>query len=185
MKQIHELRAHYMSHFERVLAESRPQFSHVAAEVMLEVPLQGESELLYRVYRADIMAKTAKGPTILEANVEPMVPQTTNLDGFGIPVVLLPAVWNGIEFVVDGPLPSEAKLLPWIAKWIDIDDQRYVEGQAFQSVIHNCLRPTVRGSRYRTSVDFGSAPVEAVLELIEILKPGARSIEIGSGLDAL
>jgi hypothetical protein len=179
----HELRAYYMSRFERALAEPRPEFGHVAAEVMLEVPVRGESELLYRVYRPDIMGKTGKGPTIIEVNVEPLVPQTTNLDGFGIPIVLLPAVWNGIEFVVDGPLPFEAKLLPWIAKWIDIDDQRYVEGQAFQSVIHNCLRPAVRGSRYRTSVDFGSAPVEAVFELIEILKPGARSIEIGSGLE--
>lgn len=177
-----DLRAHYMSGFEQSLAEARPEFAKVAAEVMLDVPLPGEPELLYRIMRMDIMGQDANGPRAIEVNVNELMPAGNRLDGFRIPITLHAAVWNGLEFVIDGPPPDEARLLPWIAKWVDIDDRRYVEGADFQSVIHNCMRPAMTASGCWISVDFGSAPEESVFELIGILLPGANSMQIGSGL---
>jgi hypothetical protein len=180
----HELRAHYMSRFEKALAESRREFTQAAAEVMLDVPRPEEPELLYRIWRMDIMGQTPDGPKAIEVNVENLIPAASSLDGFGMPITLCPAAWNGLEFVVDGEPPVQAAMLTWIAKWVDIDDERYVAGANFQWVIHNCLRPTVTAAGYWTSVDFGSAPVEAVHEFISILAPGARSIRMGSGFQS-
>jgi hypothetical protein len=181
MKAFEVLREGYMARFAQGLAEARAEFTQLAAEVMLELPRPEEPELVYRIYRMDIIGQTTGGPKLIEINVDRVSPVVTSLEGFGIPIGLQPATWNGLEFVVDGGLPAESGLLPWIAKWLDVDDERYQEHADFQYVIHSCLRPTVTASGYWTSVDFGSAPVEAVGEFIQILARNARSIQIGSG----
>lgn len=177
-----DLRAHYMSRFERAVEEVRATTSTVAAEVMLEVPSENEPELLYRIMRADILGTTPDGPQITEVNVDVIEPPSADLVGFGIPIALRPAVWNGLEFVVAGEPPADDLLLGWIAEWVDVDDKRYVASETFQGVIHSVLRPSRIASGYWTSVDFGSAPTEAVTQLIEIMRPTARAIEIGCEL---
>jgi hypothetical protein len=177
-----ELRAHYMPRFERALSDHRQELTRVVAEVMLELPRPSEPELLHRIYRVDILGQAPDGSKAIEVNVDQLSPRRASLEGFGIPVSLHPAVWNGLEFEVDGDPPPEAGLLAWIAKWIDIDDERYDEGADFQGVIHNCFRPSRSEAGYRISVDFGSAPIEAVHELIDLLAPTARAMRIGSGL---
>ena len=177
-----DLRAHYMLRFERAVEEVRATMSTVTAEIMLELPRENEPELLYRIMRADIIGTTPDGPQITEVNVDVIEPPSAGLEGFGIPIALRPAVWNGLEFVVDGEPPADDVLLRWIAEWVDVDDQRYVASETFQGVIHNVLRPRTIASGYWTSVDFGSAPTEAVMQLIDIMRPTARAIEIGSEL---
>jgi hypothetical protein len=177
-----ELRAHYMARYERAVAEVRATMSTVAAEIMLEVPNETEPQLLYRIMRADIIGTTTEGPQITEVNVDVLDPPKGDLAGFGIPITLRPAVWNGLELVVDGEPPADDVLLRWIAEWVDVDDQRYVASETFQGVVHSVLRPRQIASGYWTSIDFGSAPTEAVVRLIELLRPTARAIEIGSEL---
>jgi hypothetical protein len=151
---------------------------------MLEMPRPDEPEILYRIWRMDIMGQTADGPKAIEVNVDQLRPASGLLNGFGVPIGFHPAVWNGLEFLVEGELPLGHTVLTWIAKWLDINDERYVEDADFQGVIHNCLRPAVTPTGYTTAVDFGSAPVEALREFIAILAPGARSIQMGSGFRA-
>lgn len=176
-----DLRTYYMSRYERALKEAREEFSQVASELMLDIPSRGEPELLYRIYRMDIMGQSTDGPKAIEVNVDPME-LAVSLEGFGVPTGIGPLVWNGIELRVEGIPPAEVDLHAWIAKWVDVDDQRCVEGADFQSVIHNCLRPVLVGSSYLMSVDFGSAPTIAVFELLDLLAPSASAIQIGTDL---
>jgi len=171
-----------MACFEEALKETRPQFESVSAEVMLEIPRATEPELVYRIYRMDIMAKTPEGPKAIEVNVDPIEPRVKALTGFGVPISLSPVVWNGIEFAVTGRPPLERDLLLWASGWLDIEDKRQKPNEDFQSVIHNVLRPECERQKYFLSVDFGSASPEAVHELIALLSPTAQAIQIGSGL---
>src|SRR5262245_19506701 len=105
---------------------------------MLELPRPTEPEVLYKTMRVDLYGQTPEGPKLVEVNVDPIGPPASTLEGFGVHIALHPTVWNGVEFVVEGEPPADARLLPWLAEWIDIDDRRYVEGADFQGVIH-CL----------------------------------------------
>ena len=64
----------------------------------------------------------------------------------------------------------------WFRRWFDPDDERQVEGAELSNVIHSLVvRRGVLGT------DLGTAPPEALLEMLEILEgAGATIIRIGS-----
>ncbi|MGE3808441.1 MAG: hypothetical protein AB7K24_27575 [Gemmataceae bacterium] len=174
------LRDYYLECFAESIENARNRFDQFATELLLELPSLKHPEYCYRLYRADIMGKRAGDPGVLEVNVtakevtrwREALPQHVS--------IVAPVVWNGIEFRVTDANPSEAELVAWTTRWLDLSDSKYVEGQQFQQVAHSVTPPRSAKGGYEFSVDFGSAPTTAFDELLSIISGGSAKVSVGS-----
>ena len=88
-------------------------------------------------------------------------------------VQVCPFLWDNCRFTLEKV--SENLLIPWIEKWIDVQDSRYSE---FSNSIHNCSIIKNADGLFELIVDFGTAPIEAITELIDLLTYDNSSIKI-------
>lgn len=82
--------------------------------------------------------------------------------------------WNDVLIAHDLPAPPQSALESWFQRWFDPDDTRHDPNAAVGNVIHSLLiEPGV------VSVDFGTAPVEAFWELLDLLEEaGAKKLRV-------
>lgn len=82
--------------------------------------------------------------------------------------------WDNIVLEIDIDLRGSDKFEKWFDHWYDAQEQRHAAWQRYHSVIHSAIV-----AENRVSVDFGTAPGHALLELIELVKnAGGRSVHI-------
>jgi len=165
-----------------ILADQRKIDPRAASEVLIELNSDKFSGV-YRLMRPDILYKSVSGqPQVIEVNKQTYLsfdPFVMTVDD--IPVRISPFHWNGVEFHVAGRVKSWAAFEDWADYWIDSKDARYEEGKDWLNVIHSVTPPECENERWNFSVDFGSAEVSCINELLEILiQIGAREIEVGS-----
>ncbi|MCW0481792.1 hypothetical protein [Gaoshiqia sediminis] len=84
-----------------------------------------------------------------------------------------PFCWDNCKIITDKI--DINKLIPWIEKWIDIEESRQTE---YSNSIHNCSMIQKSDGIEEITVDFGTAPIDAFLELIEFLTDNNEKIEI-------
>jgi hypothetical protein len=90
-----------------------------------------------------------------------------------------PFVWNGCELILDQK--PDVTFDNWARKWIDIDDKKTVGEDSLQHVIHSVTFPEEVNDGWTTSIDFGSAPIEAFKELLEVLSlQGIKKVQVHS-----
>ncbi len=87
----------------------------------------------------------------------------------GLILEIAPLVWHEIEFRCANFEPEEKELLIWFDKWMDPEDKRYREDVTLGSFIHSVYFEIKKDTAI-VSVDFGSAPPEALFEFIDVLK---------------
>ena len=86
-----------------------------------------------------------------------------------------------MEFKVYGPLPDHEPVFAWLAKWYDPRDTRVADEDGLHNVVHNITAPEQSAEGWNVSIDFGSGPLDAFTEFIELVKSsGASRLEIGS-----
>lgn len=91
-----------------------------------------------------------------------------------------PFFWDSCSLRLEGPAPAWTPLTDWFARWFDEDDQRAPAYEGFYGVVHFLADPAPSGPAFESSVDFGSAPVEAFEQLLDAAGAlGARRIRIG------
>lgn len=82
--------------------------------------------------------------------------------------------WNSCEMTIDKL--DKKQLEEWIRKWIEADEE--INGQ-ISEVIHSCTLPELIDNKHKFTIDLGTAPYIALLELIDSLtKTGTREINI-------
>lgn len=137
-------------------------------EAMIERPGASAIEV-FRIMRIDLMAAPDR---IREVNVSrhsDFPPFEIRTSG-GLRVVVEPFVWNGVEVSVGGIRADDAAIAEWALDWIDLDEVSVAKPDGFLGVIHSMLEPRSVGGRVEIAVDFGSAPIEAVLHLFTVLR---------------
>jgi len=91
-----------------------------------------------------------------------------------------PFFWDSCPLRLEGPRPAWTPLTDWFARWFDEADRRAPAYDGFYGVIHFLSDPAPSGAAFETSVDFGSAPVEAFEQLLDAAQAlGARRLRIG------
>ena len=173
------VRDHYLDCFRESIADARSRFTEFTTELLLELPTLKYPEYCYRLYRVDIIGKRVEESGVVEVNVTErevqwrgLFPSTVTVD--------TPLVWNGVEFrVANSKLPVN-ELAEWTTNWLDVSDDRYSKTAEFQHVIHSNTPPKPIDSGYHISVDFGSAPVVAFDELLQIIVRNATHVSVGS-----
>jgi hypothetical protein len=76
--------------------------------------------------------------------------------------------WNGCIVQVVREPPVAPLLGAWFARWMDPKDQKPQAGM-WSEVVHSVTEPKQEDDVWSFSVDLGTAPPRAVLELLEAL----------------
>lgn len=108
-----------------------------------------------------------------------MIPPT-QLEAHGVVVSLQSFGWDDCPVSFSHADFPWGDLQEWIALHIDRHGQFPADASGLHGVIHSVSPPETRGARHYLYVDFGSAPVDAVTDLIELLTTrGATRVTIG------
>ncbi len=171
-------RSEYLTHYRSAIARQRALHDKFAPEVLFE--LSDRVHLHRRLYRVDIVATDDGKHSVIEANLD----RATSLEVSvllprGSQVTIRPFVWNGAVFRARGAGPVEVD--SWFMRWADIEDKNGGDGDGLGGVIHS-LHVTEQGDdRVDYSVDFGSAPIQAFDDFVELLvSAGVTQIEVSS-----
>ena len=175
-----EVRDRYIHALLASLAEFKRLHTPSAPEVMFE--LQRDEALPYRLYRAD-MATNAGG----EAKMQDVNPSThLSFEPFGVELAedvtasVRPFVWNDIGVHANTTLPPEP-VEAWALRWLDIDDKLTQDENGLQGVIHSITREDYADGSTLLTVDFGSAPVEALREILDLAyAAGSTHVSVSS-----
>lgn len=162
-----EVRQRYLQVYRARLSKFLEEHHPAAGELLIE--LQRDAALPYRLYRADMV--TSEGGQVA---VHELVTDTfLQFTPFGVEMAdhvtaaVHPFLWSEVE------LHANTVLLPepvesWALRWLDLDDAHPQDEDGLQGVIHSVLRDDGADGSTLITVDFGSAPVDALKELIEL-----------------
>lgn len=181
MQMLDAERESYLVLYLRAIAEARRDHDVTVPEVKVETT-QEKLRKPYRYYTLDIFCRRGDKSGPIEVNVAAAsaFPQVRE-NWQGLDVTLHPFVWNGLEFRLDGDLADDAALVAWMDRWMDIGDKKPKDANGLSEIVHNVTQPERTQGGWSFSVDFGSAPLDAFVELIEVVRAsGTKKLELGS-----
>ena len=174
-------RKEYLKALALSVDEQKKAHKNVASEVLIEMNTRDVS-LPYRMMRPDILLTEESGKTrLIEVNKDAYVsfdPYLMTLQN-GLSVVFHPFHWNGIEFRTRSTQIDWGRLEEWTKFWVDVTDSRYQPTREWLDVVHNVTCPALENGVWSFSVDFGTAPTDALNQLFEIFSADDK-IEVGS-----
>lgn len=146
----------------------------------LEVPLP------YRFIRPDILYKNGDEIKICRVVKDECIsfdPVDLQLAS-GAPLKLNPFQWDRLELKLVGEVTDWLPFEPWVDLWLDVEDSRSSPDMDFAGVIHQASQPVLLDGYWCLLVDMGSADLDALNELFEVLGTlGVQRIELLSSLD--
>ena len=174
------VRERYLEALLASLADFADLHQPSAAEVMFE--LQRDEPLPFRLYRADTAAGVDGTTQVQEVN-----PSThLGFEPFGIEFVegvtaaVSPFVWNDVAVLANITLPAEP-VEAWALHWLDLDEQFTEDEHGLKGVVHSIVREDAADGSTLLCIDFGSAPVAALQELVTLaFSAGASHLSIHS-----
>ncbi len=174
------IRDYYLECYRLSIIKAQRELERVVPELLLEPNGSTETEQLFKLIRVDIIGMRGDRHVIKEVVLGPSeLPD--GLLGYSCPIALSPSAWHGIELYVAAPRVPEPQLIAWAETWLDPEDLRTPDDTGLQGVIHNIRRPEAVEGGYRLSIDFGSSPLTALHELLELVcAGGATRIDLGS-----
>ena len=176
-------RTRYVDHLVRAHAHAAAQSAACVAELLLSI----NSEAIpypYRYLRVDQMQAGADGkPQPCEVRVGLAPAFEPRQFKFGDLVLEVhPFTWNSVRILFDQPIRDSAGLDTWITTRLDIDGRNPDAQSGLSRAIHSFTQVARVGTWWQLTGDFGTAPIEALVEFIELLAgQGSRRILITGG----
>lgn len=169
---ISRARDHYVEQFRAFADEQRRNCSQGASELKLQ--LSETSKLFQRLFCADFITNDGEYKLIelQPASILTFDPISASLGVAALSIEHLR--WDDMMIHHDlAVLPSD-DVTAWFRRWFDPDDERQLQDAELSNVIHSLV---VQDGLL--SIDFGTAPPEAFLEMLELLEnAGATTIRI-------
>ena len=163
-------RDRYVAYFDASLAEARSQNPESASELLIAINNEA-MPYPYRYLRVDLIGKLPDGSDrVYELWLDP----APDAEGRGfdlgpVKIEMYPFTWCSVQLAFDRPLPDMAKLEALLTQLLDIDDSRSNSGTALANAIHSVSQIETNGELWYLTIDFGTAPVDALLDLIDFL----------------
>jgi hypothetical protein len=181
MQMLDAERENYRSVYLRAICEAQGRHDVAVPEVKVETTKE-KLRKPYRYYALDIFCRRGDQSGPIEVNLtaaSAFAPVSENWQG--LDVTLHPFVWNGLELRLDGDLADDARLVAWMDRWMDLGDKKPKDENRLSQIVHNVTQPERKQVGWWFSVDFGSAPLDAFVELIDVVRAsGAKKLELGS-----
>ncbi len=178
MNSLEKVRSEYLQHYRAAISRHRDGHEKFAPELLFE--LSDRVGLHRKLYRVDMIISDDGKNSVIEANLDQptQIFETTEERGHSS-ITVRPFVWNGAVFVTrDGVL---ADVDSWFLRWADVEDDNKSDADGLGGVIHSLYVTEGKSGLNEYSVDFGSAPIQAFDDFVDLLvAAGARRIEVSS-----
>jgi hypothetical protein len=171
-------RAHYLDHFVQSLVKAHDGASEILLEMDNYVP-----DPIYRLYRPDYVRNVKGQLQLMGFNLSaPMDHAVFKEQRGALTVEVRPFVWHECIVQVYCERYDRKALEGWITHWLDVEDTKERDEDGLKQVIHYITPPTYPMGKLAFLVDFGTAPVQAVLELVRVLggEQGTTQIVLGA-----
>jgi hypothetical protein len=178
MNSLEKVRSEYLQHYRAAISRHRDGHEKFTPELLFE--LSDRVGLHRKLYRVDMIISDDGKNYVIEANLDqPTQIFETTEERERSSITVRPFVWNGAVFVThDGGL---ADVDSWFLRWADIDDDNKGDDHGLGGVIHSLYVTEGASGLNEYSVDFGSAPIQAFDDFVDLLvAAGARRIEVSS-----
>jgi hypothetical protein len=170
-------RGAYLERFLKRVGRTRAVADAPMVEALIEVPDEAEPDQLFRLMRADLLVIGAEEATV-DSIEGPYAIEDLLFDFDGVPVQIHDLAWENVLLAVRGGTPNIDYIRAWGALWMDVQDERAIDATGLRHVLHRFSRPHITGEGWSISVDFGSADVDAFIELLEIASSNASAIDV-------
>jgi hypothetical protein len=174
------VRERYLEALLESLATFMDENDPAMPEAMFE--LQRDDALPFRLYRADMATVLDGTPKALDTTPATQIrfdPFGIDLGG-GVTVAVSPFLWSELAVQTNVVLPAEP-VEQWALRWLDLEGAFSEDEHGLKGVIHAVTRDDGTDGGTLLTVDFGSAPVDALAELMEIaLASGASHVSVRS-----
>lgn len=184
---IESAQARYTDYFFDAVARAKSDNPDVVSEFL--IPLSDDSiPYPYRHFRADLMGEDEEDNTrAVELWQDPPTEDhdpESRAYAFDLGIVKIeihPFTWCSVQIGFDHALSDEAVLGDFLDQWFDPEDRAYHRGEPLSGAIHSATRVETLGSVSSLTIDFGTAPTDALIELLETLAAdGATHLIIAS-----
>jgi hypothetical protein len=96
-------------------------------------------------------------------------------------VYVAPFLWDAVALRVGGLVPAQvgSVVAPWFMDWFDPEDANRENEEGLFGVVHFASDPRPEGALVAVELDLGSAPVQALEDLLlRLAAAGARDIRL-------
>ncbi len=172
-EQLNEARQQYLSAIKSEIPRLKDQYELTIPEVALELPNRGASPFCYWV--VDIGCRNGDNFVPVEINLDTVSNINYSAGSTCGTVRILNLNWNDAIFSINGNPSDVLGFEAWVVRWLDLDETRTPDDDGFRGIVHGVTEPQLLNGFWGFSVDLGSAPVDALIELIELLQQGGIS----------
>lgn len=172
---LEEVRGAYVERLARAIAKRGEQQTGV--EILVERTDDDEPERLFRMFRADMLLVDGEAAQV-EVIEGPFAIDDVVFDFAGVPITIHDLAWENCLVSAHGPDPNLEAIGLWAVRWLDVAEQRAPDARGLRHAIHQVSRPRRHDGDWSIHVDFGSADVDAFIELLQIATFEAAAVDI-------
>ncbi len=162
--------ARYVDFFERAVADARRARTHAARELLISI----NNEALaypYRYLRIDLITKESQGPNEFLQLLDGPDPgfEGRSFDLGGAIIELHPFAWCETQIAFDAPPADLHSIETYLTDWLDLEDRKRTGDAGPPNAIHSATPIETNGQLWFLTIDFGTAPPDALIDLIDLL----------------
>jgi hypothetical protein len=180
-------RERYIQHLARVRDHIAKERGNAACELLISLNVE-TLPYPYRYLRADVVCKLGDGTTKISAARMDLDPEFEGT-GFSfdeLVVEVYPFTWDTVHILFNKHFESVGPVDEWITRWLDIGDKNPRDKLGLGGAIHSFTQVEQFKEWSQLTGDLGSAPVEALVEFVNLLaKEGATKIIIQSSQESV
>lgn len=181
-EELEAIREHYVRFYLKLLREFQIEEKKFGSELQVRIDSRATHDFYRNYARIDLVeVDSLQSSEVHCKSVKPSQRMFTPVSGLG--VELLDCAWYGIDFQCGDFRQDDDAFHDWFCKWYDSSDEGNAVEDGLSGLIH-CATTIKELDTLRVfSVDFGSAPVESLLELLTVFQAqGIDKISMGTFL---
>jgi hypothetical protein len=178
LEQATAARERYIEHFRKVAGELQVDPS-CAIEVLVQ-PNDRTTPSPFCMMRVDAIIGGAASPRVQRVADELVVdPRSDFSFSNRLQIVQEGFSWEALRLAFSAPKFDVTVLGPWLQAWLDVEETREPDSFGLSGVVHDLAWQQVAVSDWVLYVDLGSAGLETLVELLELVAAaGARRVEV-------